>query len=223
MKAVVLAAGKGKRMRPLTLTKPKSLLKVGGKTFLEHIFHALPSEVDEVLVVIGHKRAQIKEFLGNKYAGKKVYYVVQKKNNGTGPATLLARPYFKNKERFLLIYADELVTKKEIRDCLAHEFSWLSRYYDKPEESGVATLRRGRLIDVVEKPKHPASNFVVGGLMVINADIFRYKPVRHRSGEYPVSSMMKKFIKNHKVVAVQGRDNLSFSTKAEVDKFNKSK
>ncbi|MEK9183761.1 MAG: sugar phosphate nucleotidyltransferase, partial [Patescibacteria group bacterium] len=181
------------------------------------------SEMGEIIIIIGYKGEQIKKFLGNQYKDKKIHYVTQKILNGTGSALMLAKPYFKNKERFLILYADELVTKKEIRDCLSHKFSWLSRYYDKPEESAVATLRRGRLINITEKPKYPASNFVVGGLMVINADIFKCRSLRHRNGEYHLSSMMKKFIKTHKVIAVPGRDNLSFSTKADIDKFNKNK
>ncbi|MBI5045442.1 MAG: nucleotidyltransferase family protein [Candidatus Niyogibacteria bacterium] len=223
MKAIILAAGKGKRMRPLTMRKPKPLVRVRGKTFLEHILNALPSSVDEIIIVIGYKGKMIKGFLGNSYRGKKIIYVVNDKINlGTAHSLLLTKQYFKKSERFLLIYADELPTKKEVVHCLKNKFSWLTKYYDKPEESAVVTLARGRIVDVEEKPKNPKSNFVVGGLMVINSDIFKYRPIKHRNGEYYITSMMKKFIKTHRVMSVRGRDNLSFSTKAEIDKFNKN-
>jgi NDP-sugar pyrophosphorylase family protein len=211
MKAVILAAGRGKRMMPLTLTKPKPLLVVMGKTFLDHIFDSFPSTVKEVIVVIGYKGEQIKMFLGDKYKGKKIHYVIQNKLNGTGPAVQLTKPYFKKKERFLIVLGDEPVTKKEIKKCLSHEFSWLSRRADIPEQSAVATLAEGnRVIEVIEKPKHPASNFVVAGAMVVNADIFDYQPTKHRTGEYYLTSMMNKFVKNNKVIAVAGVDNLYF-------------
>lgn len=223
MKAIILAAGKGKRMWPLTFKKPKPLLKVKGKTFLEHILDSLSAQINEIIIVIGYKGEEIRKFLGGKYKNKKIYYVVQKNLNGTGTALLLAKNYFKPKERFLIVYGDELVTKKEIKDCLSRRFSWLSRYADIPEKSGVITVFRGRISRVVEKPRQPASNLVIGGLMVINADIFQYKPLRHKTGEYPLTSMMNRFIRSHHVWAVPGKDNLYFSSPEDIDSFNKKR
>ena len=220
MKAVILAAGKGRRMRPLTLKIPKPLLKVRGKTFLEHILDSLPSNVGEVVMVIGYRGGQIKKFFGTKYKNKKIYYVEQKILDGTGPALMLAKPYFKNKERFLILLADELVTKKEIRDCLSYKFSWLSRHVDTPEKAGVISLSlHDRIVSVIEKPKRPSSNLVASGLIVVNTDIFKHKPTKHRSGEYSLTSMMNKFCKNHNVQAVQGIDNLYFTSAKDMHKF----
>ena len=63
MQAVILAAGKSTRTYPLTLTKPKPLLKVAGKTIIEHNLEQLVGLVDEVFVVIGYKAEMIKEYL----------------------------------------------------------------------------------------------------------------------------------------------------------------
>lgn len=224
MKAVILAAGRGKRMRPLTLDLPKPLVRVRGKTFLEHILDALPATVDEVIIVIGYKGALIKKFLGSAYGDKKIIYAVNDRiATGNARSLLITRKYFKKHERFIIIYGDELVIKKEVNDCLRHRFSWLTRYYEKPEESAPATLLGNRIVDVKEKPRHPASNFVVGGVMVVDADIFKCRPVKHRNGEYFITSMMKKFIKEHRVISAPGRDDLSFSTAQDVDRYNKSK
>lgn len=211
-------------MGKLALKKPKPLLKVGGKTFLEHIFDSLPAKINEIILVIGYKGDQIKKFFGAKYKRKKIYYIVQKMLSGTGPALLLARHYFKNKERFLILYADELVYKKEIKNCLAYKFSWLSRYFDHPEQSAVISLSADKkIVNVIEKPKYPVSNLVIGGVMVVNADIFKYRPVKHkRTGEYYLTSMMNKFVKSHNVQAVPGKDNLSFSSPRDIRKFNKT-
>ncbi len=83
MKAVILAAGKGKRMRLLTDKTPKPLLVVGGKTFLDHILSSLPRSVDEIILVIGHKGEQIKKYIGKKYGSKQIFYVVQHQRKGT--------------------------------------------------------------------------------------------------------------------------------------------
>ena len=58
MQAVILAAGEGKRMRPLTLERPKPLIEVAGRPILEHIIDALPREVDEIILVVGYKGGQ---------------------------------------------------------------------------------------------------------------------------------------------------------------------
>lgn len=208
-------------MGPLTAKTPKPLLKVKEKTFLEYILDSFPREVQEVIIVVGYRGEKIKKFIGNTYKGKKIHYVFQKKLNGTGPALLLTKSYFKDKERFLIIYSDEFVTKKEVKECLASRFSWLSRYADIPENSGVITVSRGRIIKIVEKPKRPTSNLTAGGLMIVNTDIFQYKPSLHRTGEYSLTSMMNRFIKSHPVWKVSGKDNLYFTSPQDIDSFNR--
>src|SRR3989344_5750566 len=100
MKAVILAAGRGARMRPLTDTIPKVLLKVGGKTFLDHILSALPALVDEIIIVVGYKGSQVKKYIGGKYGAKKVHYIMQRQQKGTARALMLTRYFFKKHERF---------------------------------------------------------------------------------------------------------------------------
>ena len=65
MQAVILAAGEGVRLRPLTLERPKPLIKVDGKTLLEHNLDQLVGVIDEVILVIGYKGNMIKEYIGN--------------------------------------------------------------------------------------------------------------------------------------------------------------
>lgn len=224
MKAIILAAGRGKRMESLTLDKPKPLLTVKGKTFLEHIISALPAEVGELILVIGYKGEQIRAFLGNNFLGKKVSYV---QNNhiekGNAYSLILTKQYFKPSERFMLIYSDEFPSKKEIKNCLAHTFSWLTHIVDDPTQSGVATLSSaGRIISLEEKPEHPKSNLAAGGVLVVNSDIFNYQPRKHKNGEYYLTSMMEEFIKIHIVKAVSGKKNLFLSTPEDIDRLNKN-
>jgi NDP-sugar pyrophosphorylase family protein len=223
MKAVILAAGKGKRMGTLTEEKPKPLLLVGGKTFLERIISTLPPEIDEVIVVVGYKGEQIRAFLDEKFLGRKVSYVVNDNvEKGNAHSLLLTRGHFKQKERFVLIYSDELPSSGEMTACLSHEFSWLTHIVDDPAQSGVVTLSSdGRILELEEKPLRPKSNIAAGGVMVVNADIFSYPPRQHRNGEYYLTFMMEEFIKHHNVQAVTGTKNLFFSTPGDIDRFNK--
>lgn len=223
MKAVILAAGRGKRMDALTEDKPKPLLTVRGKTFLEHIVLSLPDEVDELIVVIGYKGEQIRAFFGDIFLGKKVSYARNDRlEMGNAYSLLLTKDYFKPGERFLIIYSDELASREEMASCLSHEFSWLTHVVDDPTQSGVVTLSpAGRIIELEEKPERPKTNIAAGGVLLVNADIFSYPPQKHRNGEYYLTSMMTEFIKTHGVKAVTGTKNLFFSTPGDIDRFNK--
>jgi len=222
MKAVILAAGKGSRMGDLTKDVPKPLLKVGNKTLLGNILDTLPHEVNEIIIVIGHKGEKIIEQFGDNYLGKKIYYIKQDIIDGTAGAVLLTKEFFtQKKERFMIIYGDEYPTVNQVKECVSREFSWLCREMKDPTQSGVPTISEDRrIIDVIEKPKNPKSNFVVSGVMVVNTDIFNCKPEKHETGEYVLTDMMNNFIKDHSVYAVEGIKDVSFSYAEDIDNFN---
>ena len=223
MRAVILAAGKRERVGGLTEEKPKPLLLIRGKTFLEHIISTLPEDVDEVIVVIGYKGEQIRAFLGDTFLGKKVTYVQNDHLElGNAYSLLLTKDFFKPGERFIITYSDELPTKNDIRHCLEHVFSWLTYVVDDPTRSGVVMLSpSGRIIELEEKPVHPKSNIAAVGVLVVNADIFKCKPQMHKDGEYYLTSLMAEFMKTHHVQAVAGERTVSFSTPKDIDKFNR--
>ncbi len=192
---------------------------------MERIIDALPFFLNKIIIVVGYKKEQIKKFLGEKYKNREIYYVVQKKLNGTGRALLLTRKYFKEKERFLILNADELLTQKEIKGCFSKEFSWISRHIKNPQQSAVAAVSKNKkIVSVIEKPKNKKFNLVLGGMILASSDIFKYKPVKGRKGEYRVESMMNKFIRSHDVFAFFGEnkvENISPGTPEELDKLDK--
>ena len=75
MQCVILAAGKGERMRPLTNDRPKPLVLVLGRPLLEHIIEALPAAIDEIILVVGYRGEQIQKHFGTEYGGRRVHYV----------------------------------------------------------------------------------------------------------------------------------------------------
>lgn len=223
MKAVILAAGQGKRMKPLTSRLPKPLVAVEGKTFLDHIFDSLPAQVDDVIVIIGYKGDQIKKYLGRAYKRKKISYLYQKKLDGTAKALLLARPLLKGGGRFLVFYGDELTDVREVAKMVSYQYSALCHKITKSIPTGVVKLDDdGRITSLVEKRTSVKSPVIsTGGVMLFDEDIFKYKPIRHRNGEFYLSSMLNKFLKTHAVYAVMGRPDTYFITKEDVDKWNK--
>lgn len=220
MKAVILAAGKGQRMFPLTLKTPKPLLAVGNKMIIDHIFDALPLEIDEVIIVVGYLREKIQERLGLLYRGKSVKYVIQDILNGSASALLCSQKFFLPKERFLVIYGDELPLRQEIEECLQYQYSWLCAPVDDPFQAGIViTDKDGFVAEVVEKPEKPTSNMSAAGILLIDSDIFSYTPAISPNGEYYLTSLMNQFVKNHKVRAVFGRPRPPFISPNEIEKI----
>ncbi|MBU6390492.1 NTP transferase domain-containing protein, partial [Patescibacteria group bacterium] len=86
MQAVILAAGRGVRMNHLTANTPKPLLSVGKANLIEWKLSALPTEFDEIIIIVGYLGEQIRKHFGDQFGGKRVRYAEQKDLNGTGGA-----------------------------------------------------------------------------------------------------------------------------------------
>ena len=185
MKCVILAAGKGLRMRPLTLETPKPLLKVLGKPLIEYHLESLPSEIHEIIIVIGYLGDQIKDYLGKAFRGKKISYVWQKEYLGTFQAIELCKLLLTD-EDFLVVYADDLVSPKSIKECVSKgSLCMLLSPVDRPEHFGIAVLNPdGTVKELEEKPENPKSNLANCGPCVLNNDIFNYPPPKSHKNEY---------------------------------------
>ena len=173
--AVILAAGKSTRTYPLTLNKPKALLKVLGKTILEHNLDQLEGLVDEVLVVIGYKAEMIKTTIGNSYKGIKIKYIEQKNQTGTGSALLECKNRGSLEDRFLVLNGDDFFSRKDIENCLHHKYSVLASEVKDPQNFGIFGLKGNKVIGLEEKPKQPKSNLANTGLYVFDKEIFNFK------------------------------------------------
>ena len=123
MQAVILAAGKSTRTYPLTLTKPKPLLKVANRTLLEHNLDNLTGFIDEVIIVVGYKKNLIKKFLGGRYKSIKIKYAEQKQQLGTAHALSVAEPYIRG--RFVLMAGDNIYSKYDIKNCIKNKSPFL--------------------------------------------------------------------------------------------------
>lgn len=179
-----MAAGEGKRMRPLTLERPKPLIEVAGKPLIEHVLDALPPEVDEIIIVIGYKGDMIRDRIGPSYRGRPVRYVHQWMQAGTAHALSLARPFLSGK--FMLLNADDIVGPEALAEAVKHPLSILATTHGEPEKMGVIEKNEdGTLKRIVEKPERPATNLVSTGAMVLDDRLFAYEAAKHEaSGEY---------------------------------------
>ena len=123
MQAVILAAGKGLRLRPFTDKHPKPLIDISGQPLLEHTLASLPDQITEVIIVIGYLGEQIEEHFGNEWKGKTIRYVTQTELLGTGDALLRAKNLLDR--QFLVINGDDLYTKFDLEKMVQNPNSML--------------------------------------------------------------------------------------------------
>lgn len=206
MKAIILAAGNGIRLRPLTYNTPKPLVKVAGQPLIHHLVSKLPEEVDEVIFVVGYLGNQIREYCGNEFLGRKVSYVEQENRRGTYHAVSLCQPQIHGDRhgKFFVFYGDDLIDANTIKELMKHERAVITQEVADPRRFGVLTLNDdGSIKELIEKPENPMSNKVLASGMLLDYKIFQYPPPNVVNGEYFLSTAVAEMAKYHKVMAVK--------------------
>ena len=211
MKAVILAAGEGVRLQPITSTRPKHLIKVGGKPILEHCLNAVKtSGIDEALIVILYMGDAIRQYFGDgEKFGLKIEYVEQKAVLGTGNAVSMVEPHIK--DDFLLAYGDLLFSAEAVKNVIdLHKKEKPAATMavvpvENPEDYGIVELEDKKHVKrIVEKPKHEEapSNLANAGICVFSTEIF--DKVRETSasarGEWEITDAVSQLLKEKKTV-----------------------
>ncbi|MES2931556.1 MAG: sugar phosphate nucleotidyltransferase [Patescibacteria group bacterium] len=202
MQAVILVAGEGKRMQPLTFERPKPLIEVAGKPLLEHIIDALPEEITDLILVIGYKGDMIKDHFGSEYRGRSVQYIEQGEPLGTGHALSLAKPLLSG--RFLLMFGDDIHGAEALKELIEKPSGILVAESPTPERFGVVYVNPdGTMQKIVEKPARPESNLVYAGPMVLDERIFDFPAPRNENGEYYLTDSFTQYAAVHPAYVVR--------------------
>ncbi len=173
MKAVILAAGRGTRLRPLTQKTPKALLSVQGKTLIEHNLEKLPKEVKEVIIVINYLGAQIKRHLGEEFRGRRIRYVEQPELLGTGQAVQICEPFLK--DRFLVFMGDDIYDSRDFEVCLNRETCLMVK--EMPKDFSGDTIRvdkKGFFQDITEGDESDSFKLANIGLYMLDQKFFDF-------------------------------------------------
>jgi NDP-sugar pyrophosphorylase family protein len=198
MQCVILAAGRGKRMKKLTDKTPKPMLKVNGQAILEYKIKTLPKIIKEIVFVVGYCAENIMNHFKKEFDGRKIRYVFQKKLNGTGGAMHVAKSILEDK--FLVMMGDDLYHKKDIKKILKHNLAILAKEVDDPSKFGIIKKDKGgHIIDIIEKPKRSKDNLAVAGVFVLNKNFFDYELVAIGGGEYGLPQTLAKMADKHKI------------------------
>jgi len=190
-KAIVLAAGKGTRLMPLTQAVPKEMIRVGLKPTIEHVIEVLRAGgIDEILIIVGRKKESIIDHLGSgERWGVSIYYKVQEEPRGTAHAVLQGKGFIGSDE-FVVMYGDNYFKPyKAIKDVLSfHQYkkpdaTLVLHPVEDPRRFGIVKIDEGgNVLGMIEKPSlEEAEPFKVNGgylniagLLVFKNEIFDY-------------------------------------------------
>ncbi len=206
MKALILAAGEGTRMRPLTANIPKPLLPVAGKPFLSHIIETLKNlEITDIYLLIGWKNLKIKEYFGDgQRFGVKITYLLQEERLGTAHAVGIAKSDMDSP--FLCINGDIVLTRSYIKGLMEsykiHKGNIMSlAKVERPERFGVVKLEKEHVMEIVEKPKEPKSNLINAGIYIFTPEVFTAIDNTPKStrGEYEITESIKILMKSNDI------------------------
>ncbi len=182
MQVVILAAGRGTRMGTLTDSVPKPMLKVGGKTLLEHKFDILPKETHEIVLIVGYLAEVIRNTYGAAYKGIPIRYIEQIELDGSMGALVLAAPYLV--ERFVVMMGDDMYSYEDfIRTIAVEEWGMLVEETEHMASGGKVIVGDTGEVTDIEEGDHTGTPGVMNtNMFVLDSRVFGYPMVPKAAG-----------------------------------------
>ncbi|SDK89920.1 bifunctional sugar-1-phosphate nucleotidylyltransferase/acetyltransferase [Natronorubrum texcoconense] len=162
MQAVVLTAGEGTRIRPLSAALPKPMLPVADRPLAAHtVDAAVDAGADEIVLVVGYEAETVRDYFGSAYRGVPVSYAVQTEQAGTAHAVDTARKHLDGP--FAVLNGDNLYDPAAIDRLFDTCPAVCAVVVDDPRNYGVLSTDDGTVVDIVEKPTDPPTNLANAG------------------------------------------------------------
>jgi UDP-N-acetylglucosamine diphosphorylase / glucose-1-phosphate thymidylyltransferase / UDP-N-acetylgalactosamine diphosphorylase / glucosamine-1-phosphate N-acetyltransferase / galactosamine-1-phosphate N-acetyltransferase len=209
MQAIILAAGEGSRMRPLTSKRPKAMLPIAGKPLLEHIMlRAIEAGINKFVLIAGYGAEYIKEhFRDGSSLGVSIDYANQKRQLGTGHALISAESLAE--DRFLVLNGDVLPDTDSLKKIVrSEELAIATIRIADPTRYGVFLIDGDYLRSAVEKSLSPPSNMANAGIYRFSNEIFRalrLVPLSGR-GEYELTDGLNILASKEKIRIFELKD-----------------
>lgn len=176
MKAVILAAGEGSRMRPLTASRPKVMLPIANKPMIEHTMsEAVDAGISEFVLITGYCEEAIKDYFGDgSEFNISIEYAHQDKQLGTANAIAYAKDHVDGK--FIVLNGDMLVRSEHIKKLHSRQNDAIItvKEVDNPSSFGVIETEDDRVVRIIEKPQVPPSNLANAGIYLFDEAIFNF-------------------------------------------------
>ena len=210
LKAIILSAGEGSRMRPLTLTKPKTMLPVAGKPIIQYNIESLRDNgITDILLIVRYKEEIVRNYFGDgSDFGVNISYKTQKDFLGTANAISYGEDFIDDS---IIVLNGDIILDDEIIHEIIKKYNYLSpdtlmllTEVEDPSAFGVVEIENGNIKNIVEKPKREEapSNLVNAGIYIFNKDIFdkiRETEISER-GEYEITDSVSLQIEDNKTV-----------------------
>ncbi len=194
MKAVVLAAGEGSRMRPLTYTRPKVMLPIANKPILEHLLiEAKEAGIGEFIFIVGYCSEQVRDYFGKgEKWGVNIAYSKQKKQLGTADAIRMVKDMVDG--NFLVLNGDIIIGHEDIGRLAGNSNTAMTVVQVEDSKGlGVVELRQGRVVNIYEKMENPPSRMANAGIYLFTPEIFAAISSTQKSprGEYEITDSLQ--------------------------------
>ena len=171
MQAVILAAGEGSRLRPLTRSKPKAMLPVANRPIIEYVIDALlENGIRDIVVVVGYRKEEVIRHLNRLNAPIQV--VVQERQLGTADALRAAQAEIT--EDFLVLPGDNYINAESIARIKKEQNAMLVAEHPNPSNFGVVVIRNGFVREIIEKPEDAPTFTVSTGVYSFTPEVFSY-------------------------------------------------
>ncbi len=209
MKAVILAAGEGNRMRPLTYTRPKVMLPIANKPILEHLLiEASKAGIRDFIFIVGYHDEQVRNYFGS---GDKwnvtIDYCAQRKQLGTADALNMVRGLVDG--NFLMMNGDIIVKQKDIKNLSNRKGNTMSVVeVEKTGDLGLVEIKGRKVVHIYEKVENPPSHTANAGLYLFTPDIFAAISQTPKSprGEYEITDSLQLLIDQGHSISYQKID-----------------
>ena len=203
MQAIVLAAGEGTRMRPLSASCPKPMLPVAEEPLAAHTARAaVEAGADELVLVVGYEADTVRSHFGREYGGIPVEYAVQERQRGTADAVRAAREYVDGP--FAVLNGDNVYDVDAVARLFDAGPAVGSYRVDDPSNYGVLSTDGDRVTGIVEKPADPRSNLANTGAYVFPEQASEWLDVSESErGEYEITDVVERVVEEFDVTSVE--------------------
>ncbi|MBI5238022.1 MAG: nucleotidyltransferase family protein [Deltaproteobacteria bacterium] len=213
MKAVVLAAGRGRRLGDMIGNKNKCMVPVNGRPVIEYSFDCVSNaKVEEMAVVVGYRAEDIINTYGNRYKGVRIKYVVQQEQRGLVHALECSRAMLDGDD-FILLLGDEVLINPRHRGLIdafrndsaialcgvlkVHDKNFIKRTY------GILQNDSNEIYRLIEKPRNPLNHLMGTGDCVFKNEMLsyiEYTPIHYERKEKELPDLIQSAIDDGRLV-----------------------
>lgn len=204
MKAVILAAGEGNRLRPFTFSEPKVMIPVANKPILQFVIESLVENgIKDIDIIVGYRKERIMSYFGDgDRFDANLDYITQSKQLGTAHALYQVKDRIE--DDFIVLPGDNVISKRTVSDLLEKkdEYSVLITRNKDPSKYGVVSLKNGLVNDIIEKPEKSPSHLISTGIYLFKQNIFDFIEKKMNERTYDLTSVLKSVIDEKQIKGI---------------------